>query len=336
MISQPSISILTPVWNGLPFIKECVESVLQQEYHDFEMLISDNCSTDGTQDYLDTIGDPRIKVFKQEQNLGIMGNVNFLFKNASAPISQILCADDYFVTPTSLNKVIEYWSRATPDIGFVSFGHTGTSDKKIIQFQTEYLSEVIEQDHAEICFFVFGNFPGNLSEVSIRTRLVTDSNNFKPNMNFAGDFDFWSRLSKDVKIGIQKEQVIYVRRHEKVASNYGGLKGECYEQQVESYERLIDNLSQTYNRKQLIQYFHYGIFAYHYRVAIKAALRGRFTYLNTMLKTEANFLWPIWQRLLFTLPFTLFNRNQDLTFPLAKKIIQSQEVAYKQLTLKSI
>jgi glycosyltransferase involved in cell wall biosynthesis len=336
MISQPSISILTPVWNGLPFIKECVESVLQQDYHDFEMLISDNSSTDGTKDYLDTINDPRVKVFKQEQNLGIMGNVNFLFKQASAPISQILCADDYFVSPSSLATIIKYWSRASPDIGFVSFGHIGTSTKKIIQFQTEYLPQVIRRDHAEICFFIFGNFPGNLSEVSILTRLVTDSNNFKTDMNFAGDFDFWSRLAKDVNIGIQKEQVIYVRRHENVASNYGGLKGECYEQQVESYERLIENLSQTYNRKQLIRYFHYGIFAYHYRVAMKSALKGRFIYMNTLLKTEANFLWPRWQRFLFTLPFTLFNRNQDLTFNLAKQIILSQELANKQLTLNNI
>ncbi|WP_432708688.1 glycosyltransferase family 2 protein [Pedobacter sp.] len=336
MNSQPSISILTPVWNGLPFIKECVESVLQQEYHDFELLISDNSSTDGTLDYLDTIDDPRVKIFKQEHNLGIMGNVNFLFKNASAPICQILCADDYFTTSSSLTKVIKYWSRASPDIGFVSFGHCGTSNKKIIQFQTEYLPEVIEQDHAEICFFVFGNFPGNLSEVSVLTRLVTDGNNFKTKMDFAGDFDFWSRLSKAVKIGIQKDQIIYVRRHENTASNYGGLKGECYEQHVESYERLIDNLSQTYNRKQLIRYFHYGIYAYHYRVAIKSAWRGRFTYLKIMIKNDAKFLWPVWQRLLFTLPYTLFNRNQDLTFNLAKKILKSQAEEYKHLTLKSI
>ena len=336
MISQPTISILTPVWNGLPFIKECVESVLQQEYLDFEMLISDNSSTDGTLAYLDTINDPRIKVFKQEKNLGIMGNVNFLFKHANAPISQLLCADDYFVSPSSLTNILKYWSRASPDIGFVSFGHTGTSTKKVIQFQMEYLPEVIERAHAEICFFIFGNFPGNLSEVSILTRLVTDSNNFKTHMNFAGDFDFWSRLAKEVNIGIQKEQVIYVRRHKNVASNYGGLKGECYEQQVESYERLIEDLSQSYSRKQLIQYFHYAIFAYHYRVAIKSALQGKFSYMKTLINTEANFLWPLWQRLLITLPIALFNRNQYLTILLAKKIMKTQESAYKQLILRSV
>ncbi|WP_432713823.1 glycosyltransferase family 2 protein [Pedobacter sp.] len=71
MTSQPSISIITPVWNGLPFIKECIDSVLSQDHACWEMLISDNCSTDGTRAYLDTLKDPRIKIFKQESNLGI-------------------------------------------------------------------------------------------------------------------------------------------------------------------------------------------------------------------------------------------------------------------------
>ena len=329
MISQPSISILTPVWNGLPFIKECVESVLKQECQDFEMLISDNSSTDGTLAYLETINDPRIKIFKQEKNLGIMGNVNFLFGQAKGPISQILCADDYFVNPNSLTDIINYWSGASPDTGFVSFGHTGNSNKKIAQLQTQTLSEVIEKGQAEICFFIFGNIAGNLSEVSVRTRLVTDNNNFNTHMNFAGDFDFWSRLGKHVTVGIQKKTVIYVRRHANVASNYGGLKGECYEQQVEIYNRFIENLSDSYSRKELVQYFHYEIFAFHYRTAIKSILNGKFSYMTTLLKTDATYLWPGWQRLIFTLPFALFNRDQNLTQHLAKKIINTKDKTYK-------
>ena len=72
----PTISILTPVWNGLPYIKECVDSVFAQEFQDWELIISDNGSTDGTRDYLDTLKDQRVRIFKQEKNLGIDGNLN--------------------------------------------------------------------------------------------------------------------------------------------------------------------------------------------------------------------------------------------------------------------
>src|SRR5688500_15313128 len=91
-----AISILTPVWNGLPFVKECIDSVLSQEFQEWELIISDNGSTDGTRDYLDTLKDERIKIYKQEKNLGIYGNLNFLLSKASAPIGYWLCADDYF------------------------------------------------------------------------------------------------------------------------------------------------------------------------------------------------------------------------------------------------
>ena len=78
-LPTPAISILTPVWNGLPYIKECVESVFSQEFQDWELIISDNGSTDGTRDYLDTLTDKRVQIFKQDKNLGIDGNLNFLF-----------------------------------------------------------------------------------------------------------------------------------------------------------------------------------------------------------------------------------------------------------------
>ena len=44
MSALPAISILTPVWNGLPYIQECVESVIAQDFQDWEMIIGDNAS----------------------------------------------------------------------------------------------------------------------------------------------------------------------------------------------------------------------------------------------------------------------------------------------------
>ena len=52
MPAVPAISIITPVWNGLPYIKECVESVIAQDFQDWELIIGDNASEDGTSEYL--------------------------------------------------------------------------------------------------------------------------------------------------------------------------------------------------------------------------------------------------------------------------------------------
>lgn len=345
MNSLPAISILTPVWNGLPYLVECVESVLAQEYQDWELLISDNGSTDGTREYLHTLTDPRIRIFQQQHNLGIMGNVNFLFGQASSPVSQILCADDFFVKSTALSSIAAYWKNAAPELGFARFGHSGSSDKKIVNLQTQLIPPVIHKEIGELLFFIFGNFPGNLSDVSIRTHLVKENGYFPVHMPFAGDCAFWSRLIKEVSMGVEQELLIYVRRHDKVASNYLGLRGELYEQQVNIYEKLIEGLADRYDLGILKRFFHYQVYAFHYRNALKSLMHGRVSYLMTLVRVDSSILWPRWQQLLICLPFALFNVRQGLTYDIAIKLLQQQEeqcvtglrhLHYKSETIKNI
>lgn len=327
MLKNPTISILTPVWNGLPYLKECVESVMIQEFQDWELLISDNGSTDDTLNYLDTLNDPRVKIYKQEKNLGIMGNINFLFTQAKASVSQILCADDYFTGTSSLSTIVNYWRKASPEIGFVRFNHNETSDAicRTINLENRITPEVINAKEATIWFFVFGNIPGNLSNVSLRTQLVADIGYFNEKFPAAGDFEFWSRAVSKVSMGVQKESTVYIRRHDNVASNYLSLKGEFYKQHIMIYEYLIKELETRYDRKKLISYFNYEVCSYHYRNGIKSALHGRFGYLKTMLQTHSSITWPTYLQFFACLPFALFNGHQKLTVHMAEKLINYQQ-----------
>ena len=78
MESPLKISVLMSVRNGLPYVKKTVPSILGQTHKDFEFVIVDNCSTDGTRDYLQEISqtDPRIKLFLNERDLGHSGGLN--------------------------------------------------------------------------------------------------------------------------------------------------------------------------------------------------------------------------------------------------------------------
>lgn len=62
------ITVLIPVYNGMPFIVSAVESILNQTFKDFELLIINDGSTDGTTDYLNSLNDRRIRVIHQENN----------------------------------------------------------------------------------------------------------------------------------------------------------------------------------------------------------------------------------------------------------------------------
>ncbi|RYX87649.1 glycosyltransferase [bacterium] len=302
-------------------IKECIESVLIQDCQEWELLISDDGSTDGSREYLDTLMDSRITLFKQDKNLGIFGNLNFLFKHAKASVSQILCQDDYFINTNSLNKIVRYWDTVSSEVGFVRFNHTESSQCHTINLQTKITPSLLTPNNSDIWFFVFGNIPGNLSNVSLRTHIITDVGGFNESLPFAGDFEFWVRAARKFLMGVEKDLVIYVRRHNNAASNYLSLKGELYPQHIFIYKSLIDNLSNNYDKRQLVKYFNLEVCSFHYRTAIKAALQGKLGYLKTFIEAKSPICWPKVMQMILCFPFAIFNGKQNYTVDLAKKLI---------------
>jgi glycosyltransferase involved in cell wall biosynthesis len=101
----PTITILLPVHNGLPFIKETINSVFSQTFKNWELLISDNASTDGTREYLLEIKDERIRIFTHNKNIGLARNWDFLLQLVNTKYLCVIGADDIFL-PNHLEKKI--------------------------------------------------------------------------------------------------------------------------------------------------------------------------------------------------------------------------------------
>jgi len=295
MIQEPDISIITPVWNGLPFIKDCIESVIAQEFKNWEMLIGDNCSTDGTIEYLEGLNDPRIKIFKHEKNLGIFGNLNFLFSKTTSKTSYILCADDYFIEKTSLFKIISYWQNAPQEVGIVIFNQKGNGHCSLTILQEEVLPEIIPASESDLIFYCFGNIAGNLSNVSVLNAVVAKNGGFREDLPYSGDFEFWSRAAHETSIAIQEESVTHVRRHPGVASNYLNRKGEIIWQNTFVVNRLYNELIQRFPKSLFAIRLH-GTLNYdslQRDVALKLFLKGKKEYLNTLDKVMSNALFSM-------------------------------------------
>ena len=71
--TSPLVSVIIPSYNGLPYLKDAVKSVLEQTYKNFEVIIVDDSSTDNTHGYISSLikKDQRIKYFKTPKNTGI-------------------------------------------------------------------------------------------------------------------------------------------------------------------------------------------------------------------------------------------------------------------------
>lgn len=94
----PRLSIGFPVYNGEPLLAESLEALLGQTYEDFELIISDNASTDGTADICRRYSkqDSRIRYISQQRNIGMQPNHNFVIGQAKGELFKMASHDDLY------------------------------------------------------------------------------------------------------------------------------------------------------------------------------------------------------------------------------------------------
>jgi glycosyltransferase involved in cell wall biosynthesis len=93
---MPKVTIATITYNSSKFVAQAIESVLVQSFTDFEYLISDDCSTDGTWDIIQTYKDPRIRAWRNAPNLGEYPNRNKTLYEAKGKYIIWIDGDDIF------------------------------------------------------------------------------------------------------------------------------------------------------------------------------------------------------------------------------------------------
>lgn len=119
--NEPLVSVMTPVYNGEDFLAECIESVLGQTYQNYEYIIVNNCSTDGSLEIAQKYAakDSRIQVHNNSKFVGVIDNHNTAFNLMSPQASycKMVSADDY-IFPECISKMVEF-AEANHSVGFV-------------------------------------------------------------------------------------------------------------------------------------------------------------------------------------------------------------------------
>jgi glycosyltransferase involved in cell wall biosynthesis len=105
---KPQLSIGLPVYNGEQFLEQALDAILAQTYQDFELIISDNASTDRTEEICQTYAakDLRLRYYRNSQNLGAASNFNRVFQLATGKYFKWTAHDDLYA-PDFLVKCIE-------------------------------------------------------------------------------------------------------------------------------------------------------------------------------------------------------------------------------------
>lgn len=227
-MSIPKVSIGMPVYNGEPFIREALDSLLSQTFADFELIISDNASTDGTdiicREY--ATKDSRIRYVRQEENRGATANFKFVLDESVGEYFMWAAADDklqpFFIE--KLYQVMLYY----PDLILVmsdvlNISHEGKvlytqklENIRIADVQKNWLgirSLFFENPTSNIFFCIYGLFKKNT------LRMV--EMNYKGRVKYLSqsEIPFLAQLSLLGKIASVPDVLKIYRRHPKSSFN---------------------------------------------------------------------------------------------------------------------
>ena len=137
---MPFFSILVPSYNRPEYILDLINSILEQDFNDYEIIIADDCSPKQQiiKNYLNSLVDNRIKVYFHDVNLGEVANKNFLISKASGEYN-ILIGDDDTFCKRSLRLIYKN-IKENPDIDLYGFGYSTVdeNDRKISEYKAPF------------------------------------------------------------------------------------------------------------------------------------------------------------------------------------------------------
>ncbi|OGD86262.1 hypothetical protein A2164_03745 [Candidatus Curtissbacteria bacterium RBG_13_35_7] len=199
MKKDPKISVIMSVYNGLPlgpqpktktassaYLKEAVESILNQTYRNFEFIIVDDASRDKSWDYLKSLKDRRIKLIRNKKNLGLAASLNIALRQAQGDYVARMDADDislpnrfeeqiYFLQKNPTIDLCGTWVDLIDEKGKIIGEKKFPTDPKKLKRSITWYTPIVHPTYMA------------------KSRVYKNLNGYRTTFDFAEDYDFLSR-----------------------------------------------------------------------------------------------------------------------------------------------
>jgi glycosyltransferase involved in cell wall biosynthesis len=230
------VSVIIPTYNHAHYIGRAINSVLNQTYRDFELIVVDDASTDQTQRILEQMNDKRIKIIRHENNKGAPAARNTGIKASEGEFIGFLDDDDEWL-PKKLEKQLRVFQTSVNDVGLVYTGFYFASGKNgsLLSQITPTLKGSIYPD------LLRRNIPaGNTS--LIRKHCFARCGLYDETLPSCQDWDMWIRISKFYKFDFVSEALSNVYVHGRQISTNLNAKIVAREKLITKYhEDLVQN-----------------------------------------------------------------------------------------------
>ncbi|NJE05554.1 glycosyltransferase [Thermococcus sp. M36] len=192
-MARPTVSVVIPTYNRANLLKRAIESVLNQGFRDFELIVVDDASSDNTPEVVESIEDGRIRYIRLKKNSGGPVARNTGIKKARGKFIALLDDDDEWL-PNRLNVQVKKFENLSREVGVIygGFYYVSQQDGRILGKRLpRYRGNVYGHLLRE-------NFIGSPT-LLIRRKCFKRAGLFDPKLTSSQDWDMWLRIAKYYK-----------------------------------------------------------------------------------------------------------------------------------------
>lgn len=205
MAPTPRLSVILPVHNGEKYLREAIDSILGQTFPDFEFLILDDGSTDGSAGILASYADPRIRLIRNENRCGVAATLNRGLDRSRGEFVARMDCDDISLEHRFAEQVA--FLERHPAIGICgcSIRHIGDRKKRVSRFPAD--PDIVR------CVLLFEAPIAHPTVMIRRVFLEKAGLRYDPSFRRAQDYDLWARASRHFPIANVPRVLFLYRRH---------------------------------------------------------------------------------------------------------------------------
>ncbi|NVM23939.1 MAG: glycosyltransferase, partial [Desulfobacterales bacterium] len=208
-MASPKVTVLMSVYNGEKYLREAIDSILNQTFEDYEFLIIDDGSTDGTAAILGSYHDLRMKVVRNEENMGLTKSLNKGLTIAKGGYIARMDADDISL-PERLQKQVEYLE-VHPEIGVVGTWADYTDEHGVSRGAWRFPTEPALVGW----WIILGGFCLAHPSVMMRFDVIKRLGFYDPEAIYAQDCELWTRANSVTRLANIPEVLLRYRYQEK-------------------------------------------------------------------------------------------------------------------------
>ena len=264
---MPKVSVVIPNYNHARFLRRRIDSVLQQTYQDFELILLDDCSADNSREILSSYaGDPRVRMEFNAANSGsTFKQWNKGVRLARAEYIWIAESDDY-ADPQLLDRLrgvldsepkasyayCRSW-RVSSEDALDGFGDLYLDDLQTSRWSADYVVDGYEECKK---FFLRLNIVPNASAVVFRKAVYEQVGGADETYRLGGDWKLWAAMALAGKVAYLGEPLNYFRFHDQTVRGGDKLRDTGAEEMLRVLHWLLQKLPMSNSERTKIQKFH--------------------------------------------------------------------------------